>query len=319
MEGTGNEPGAGGDRPASPWRRFGRRLRRLLTTTQLLVIGLLFLAGISGAILGTPSIVWQLLLFPAVAGGFDLLLSGLRYGQLRVPWSGIATGLFLALLLPPASDGLVGSGTNLLLAGAFGCLFGILGKHLIRVRGHPVFNPAASSLLLMAALWRITPAWWGAVSLPAVLAVGALIAIRSPRRSVIALSFFGAYAVIESLQRIQLQGVAGPGVLLLGVADPSILFFTLLLAVEPRSAPSGPRWYAAYGLAMGFLAGGVGILAGAGNALLASESLLVGLVLANLLALILRVSVAAPRSTPSASPGGGPLARAFQPRRGPAP
>ncbi|MCI4346449.1 MAG: hypothetical protein L3K07_06830 [Thermoplasmata archaeon] len=272
-------------------RRLGRRLQRLLTPVQLLVLCLSVLASIGAGILGVQNILPQLLLFPAVAAGIDLCLGALRYRTLRVPWSAFATGLFLALLVPPAGTGPLPGQPNLLLAGALAASLAIVAKHLLRFRGRPWLNPAASGMLFLAAAFRITPAWWGAIELSAVLVLGVLLLVRTPRRALLPLSFLATYSLRLLVQRYTVLGITDPGVLLLSVVDPSVLFFALFMVVEPRSGPSDARLLPAYGATVGIVAVLAGYFTGGASTLLATESLFVALIAGNLLALFLRIAL----------------------------
>ncbi|MCI4363566.1 MAG: hypothetical protein L3K13_04600 [Thermoplasmata archaeon] len=274
-----------------PFRRIGRGLQRLLTPVQLLVLSLGVLASIGTAVLGVQNVLPQLLLFPAVAAVTDLSLSALRYRTFRTPWSAVATGLFLALLVPPAGTGPLPGQPNLLLAGALAASLAMLAKHLLRFRGRPWLNPAASGMLFLAAAFRITPAWWGAIELSAVLLLGILLAARTPRRAALPLSFFATYSLLLLVQRYTVLGVSDPGVLLLSIVDPSVLFFALFMVVEPRSGPANVRLLPAYGSAIGIVAVLAGYFTGSGFTLLATESLFVALIGGNLLALFLRAVI----------------------------
>jgi Na+-translocating ferredoxin:NAD+ oxidoreductase RnfD subunit len=278
------------------FRRLGRRVQRLLSPVLLLVLCLIALAAIGTALLGVQNVLAQLLLFPAAAAATDLSLGALRYRKLRVPWSGIATGLFLAILIPPAGTGPLPGQPNLLLAGALAASLATVAKHLLRLRGRPWFNPAALAMLFLATAFRITPAWWGAIDLGAVLLLGILLAARTPRRATLPLSFFATYAALLLVQRYLVLGISDPGVLLLSVADPSVLFFALFMAVEPRSAPSDARLLLPYGAAMGIVAVLTGYFTGSAFSLLSTESLFVALLAGNLLSLLFRATLPSPNS-----------------------
>jgi hypothetical protein len=172
---------------------------------------------------------------PIVAAVADLAFQSVRFEKLRLPDSAIATGLFVALLLPPT--------VPLLAAGTVA--FAAIGvKHVLRRRGRPVMNPAAVGVLLGVFLLGLAPAWWAGVntvSEVAVVVFGAFLIARNPTTWRLPATFFAVYAPFSVLVKVLLSASLSPKLLLLGVVDPATLFFGLWMVVEPRSAPRDPR------------------------------------------------------------------------------
>ncbi len=157
-----------------------------------------------------------------------------------MPESAIATGLFLALLLPPTVALLEASAVAIAAVGI---------RHALRLKGRPWLNPAAAGLLLGALLFGMAPAWWAAVSPGAevvVVVLGAVLALRQAGRWRLPVVFFLTYAGFAAFEHFLLGGVLNPRVLALDVVDPAVLFFGLFMVTEPRTAPSDPFFQPMY-------------------------------------------------------------------------
>lgn len=265
-----------------------QRLYRWFTPLRLLCFALLGLAGYGMYILGPMAVLLQLLIIPPIALAVDGILAYVRWGSFRFPWAGLATGLFVALLIPP--QGAIGpfSDTTILLAGVAVTVIALLAKHTFRTRNHPWFNPAALAIVFAGVLFGITPAWWGAISIPAVVIAGVLIALRQPRRWQIPVTFFASYSALTIAGSFLTTGVPDPHVVLLDLIDPSLLFFTFLMVTEPRTSVANPQLQPAFGLAAGLLAGLFRLVLNGTTSLAASENLLLALLGANLVAVGVR-------------------------------
>ncbi|MCI4324271.1 MAG: RnfABCDGE type electron transport complex subunit D [Thermoplasmata archaeon] len=225
---------------APVWRARARRLGALFPPSRCTWLVLVFL-GIWGIRLfggvGTVSLV----VLPALAVVFDLVFQSLRFERLRIPDGAIATGLFLALILTPT--------VPLVAAGAV-TLAAITGKHVLRVRGRPILNPAASGVVFGAFAFGLAPAWWigiGPLGEIAMVVAGAAVVARSTKTWRIPATFFLVFAPLSLLLRLTDGTSLAPNVVLLGVLDPSTLFFGLFLVSEPRTAPSDSRHHLLYG------------------------------------------------------------------------
>ncbi|MGI0132953.1 MAG: RnfABCDGE type electron transport complex subunit D [Thermoplasmata archaeon] len=203
---------------------------------RALWMGLVALAAYGLYFLGGGVGFASVLALPLIAIAADLAFQRARFEHLRFPEGALATGLFLALLLPPIVP-LVGAGTVTVAA--------ITIKHTLRYRGRPVFNPAATGVVLGALMFGMAPAWWGSIDVYLLVGVGALVLARTWRDWRLPVSFLVAYAFLSSFQRWIVVLATGsmivPRVLLLQAVDPAVLFFALLMVPEPRSAPSDRR------------------------------------------------------------------------------
>jgi Na+-translocating ferredoxin:NAD+ oxidoreductase RnfD subunit len=253
-------------------RAYARAIGRLPKPVRLLWVVL--------AILGADAVLFHLgglgalplLVLPAVAAETDFLFQVFRFRSVRFPDPGIATGALLAVLLPPT--------VSLLQAGAVSVAAVAL-RHAVRQGERPVFNPAATGVLIGALFFGMAPSWWGAIDVRFVVVLGLVLTLRSPGSWRAPLGFFAAYAPIRILVTLSFGESTNPGVLLLGALDPSILFFGFFMVPEPRSSLILPldRWF--FGALVGM---GTALL----GALLPSLAPLVALLLANVVALVVR-------------------------------
>jgi Na+-translocating ferredoxin:NAD+ oxidoreductase RnfD subunit len=211
-----------------------------VTWLALAVLGVWGVSVFGGA--GATS----LLVLPAVAATLDLAFQSLRFERLRFPDSALATGLFLALILPP---------TVPLLAGGAVVLAAIAAKHVLRVRGRPILNPAATGVVLGAFAFGLAPAWWigiGPIGEIAMVALGITVLARSPKSWRLPVTFLLVFAPLSVLLRLVSGAALAPTVVVLGVLDPSTLFFALFMVPEPRTAPANVHLHPVYGTLVGW-------------------------------------------------------------------
>jgi Na+-translocating ferredoxin:NAD+ oxidoreductase RnfD subunit len=288
-------------------RRLAAGARRLLPPVRLLIVALAILGTLSVVQLRGAGLV-SLLSLPLFAVGVDLAFQRIRFRRLRLPEAAIATGLILALLLPPV----VPLGLALVVT-----LAAIGVRHALRWWGHPIFNPAASGALLGAVLFGLAPAWWGAVSPSAswvMIALGAVLVLRSPAQWRIPVCFFAAYAAFTTIAHGITGGLVSPHLILLETLDPAVLFFGLFMVTEPRTSSTNPRQQPLYAVAVA-----------AGAILLAipfpTIAVLLALLLANGLAAAQRDLAHVAQAASSKSPGSSetPRARAEAVRAAPRP
>jgi Na+-translocating ferredoxin:NAD+ oxidoreductase RnfD subunit len=226
----------------------------------------LYLVGIESA---------SLIFLPLVAVIVDLVFQRIRFEELRIPDAAIATGLFVALLLPPTVSFPLAAGLAALAVAI---------RHVLRFRGRPWFNPAAVAVLLGSFAFGTLPAWWVAVGPYAQYvapAVGlGLLAVGASRWRLPA-AFLAAYAGFAILQHALLGASLDARVLVLQTLDPTTLFFALFMVPEPRSAPTDRDGQILYGAL-------IGIVAAFAPIAFPTTGLLIALVLGNLVAIGLR-------------------------------
>ena len=252
------------------------------------------------AVLGAYAIVFTLqgeglvplIALPALAVETDILFQMFRYHRIRAPDAALATGLLLALLLPPSVPLIQAVGV----ASAAIAL-----RHVLRIQERPVFNPAAAGVLMGALFFGLAPSWWGSIGVWLVVALGIVLTLRTPGSWRVPAAFLASYGLLTVLGTLLFGEVTTPMVLLLGALDPAILFFGFFMVPEPRSSVTRPgdRW--TFGVA-------VGVATAVLPALLPSLAPLVALLFGNALAVGLRrrqvVEAPAPQKTRRPSRGG---------------
>ena len=183
-----------------------------------------------------------LIALPALAVETDILFQMFRYHHIRPPDAALATGLLLALLLPPSVPLIQAVGV----ASAAIAL-----RHVLRVQERPLFNPAAAGVLMGALFFGLAPSWWGSIGVWLVAGLGIVLTLRTPGSWRVPVAFLASYGVLSVLGTLLLGEVTTPMVLLLGALDPAVLFFGFFMVPEPRSSVTraGDRW--TFGLAVG--------------------------------------------------------------------
>jgi hypothetical protein len=186
---------------------------------------------------------------------------------------------------------------------------GIAGRHLLRWRGRPLLNPAASAVLLGSVAFGLAPAWWvgiGPLGMYLLIALGAALLVRTPSSWRFPALFLVPYGALTIVQHSILGAALSPQIAFLEVIDPVTLFFALFMVPEPRSAPAALRAQVVYAALMGILAAFLPIW-------LPALGILVSLLGANLMALGLRGATtsrsSAARSSPDRRTAGRAIAR----------
>ena len=153
----------------------------------------------------------------------------------------LISGLIIGSILPP--DTLVGL---VVLVGALAMLL----KRLIRIRGSPLFNPAALGLVSAGAAFGIRAGWWAAAPTPAL--IGLQIA------SLVILGWKLGKFILQAAFLLAWLAPWGVIIFLAGTAPPLSFFFGLIpfylmafMLLEPMTSPLKPSWQLVYG---GFVA-----------------------------------------------------------------
>ena len=239
------EPPAPARRSLDRWRDGWRGIERLLPSARLAWIAVLALGIYGVTFFGTGLGVGVLIALPVTALVLDLVFQRLRFDSIRFPDAALATGMFLAVLLPP----------NVPLVAGIACTVAAVGfRHVIRFKGRPWFNPAASGLFLGAILFGLSAAWWGSINETLTISLGLLLLVWNRRFWRVPTVFLVSFAMLTVVQHAfigyETGATVGVAVLLKAALDPSIVFFGLFLVPEPRTAPSTHFGQAMYGLAL---------------------------------------------------------------------
>ena len=230
------------DRVDALRRAYVRAIAKLPRPARLLWIFLVVLGIYAVAFTLQGRGIVALIALPALAVETDVLFQMFRFHKIRAPDAALATGLLLALLLPPT--------VSLIQAAALAAA-AIALRHVLRFQEHPLFNPAAAGVLLGALFFGLAPSWWGSVGMSLVVGLGIVLTLRTVGSWRVPAGFFVSYAVLTVLGTMLFGEVTTPQILLLGAFDPAILFFGFFMVPEPRTslAQPGERW--SYGILVG--------------------------------------------------------------------
>lgn len=193
---------------------------------------------------GLEKVLWQLLPTAVLA---------LVLGR---SWQSLITGLIIGLVAQFGAEWFILVGVTLLALGL---------KFLIRISGHPLFNPAGLGLLLGMLIFSSYPSWWGGENVPLIFLVWIPMLIYKLRRWVPMLAFLLFLSLFNNFSLF---------------FSGSILFFTSVMLIEPMTSPAIVKSGLVYGLVVVF----VYQLAVALNFL---DPLLVGLISGNLTKVVL--------------------------------
>lgn len=174
----------------------------------------------------------------------ELLILYLTKKPLKVPWSGIITGLIIGEVAPINAP---------LLAIILASAVAMLSKHFLKVKSANVFNPATIGMLAGLGIFAIGDAWWGAVSIPAYgIAIPAsivlVIASYETSRLITSVSFIASVVVLSVLLGAS-ASLSGLGISILDVN----YFFALLMIADPKTSPHKRKAQATYGAGIGVL------------------------------------------------------------------
>jgi Na+-translocating ferredoxin:NAD+ oxidoreductase RnfD subunit len=248
----------------------------------ILLLSLLFLITMFHLEIGTSI---MLLIF-SVGGAalFDCLFAKIKKQELRIPYSGIITGLILALIIDPTA-----SWWQILVIAA--AATGI--KDFLRIGDRHIFNPAASGLMVGFLLFGLNPSWWGPTPYgfgklhPADLAVAVSVAafgyvsLWRYKRYFNVVSFL----VVSIILQIVLLATS-PVNAIQALINPGSLFFALVMLPEPMTTPVKKLRQVLFGTFVAFF--NIGAIYAMVNGLLPAfsnfpDTSLIALLLANLL------------------------------------
>ena len=232
---SGNAPSRAAAAPARPSRAVrGVRMawKRYLPPVRLVWIFLGIIMWNGKGFLNW-AVAEPLLLLPLVAVATDLGFQYVRFPRLRFPDAAIANGLFLSVILWPATE-------SIPLVSVMVATVGL--RHLLRVASHPLVNPAAAGVLVAATVFALPQPWHVGSTLQdaaLVAALGVVLWSRTTHTWRILIPYFavnaGASAGVAAL-------LGGTGSLLLAlqatVLSASTVFFGFFMVSEPRTAPS---------------------------------------------------------------------------------
>jgi hypothetical protein len=165
----------------------------------------------------------------------DLGFQRIRFPRLRFPDAALATSLFVAIIIWP-------SALDLPLASI--AVVSVSLRHIARIGGHPIFNPAAAGIAIATVLFGMTTSWHLVVTnadAVAVTLLGIVLVVRAPHTWRFPVYFFASYLVVALNLAVALGATSHLALLAAGWLVPGSLFFGFFMVSEPRTAPSA-RW-----------------------------------------------------------------------------
>lgn len=202
------------------------------------------------------------------------LVAGLFYTRKR--WfsdGGIITGLIVAMVLGSFTSWYVVAATTAI---------ALLSKHLLRVKRKPIFNPAATGLLLSTYLFSSMQSWWGGLSLLnnwylLLVALGGFLVARRVKKLPQVIAFLVSYGAISLIFLLFKQTSTDA---LFALENPMLnaaLFLAAFMLTDPPTSPTKRGEQIIFGSITGVVSMGVYLI-------MPSELsyLYIGLLLANL-------------------------------------
>ena len=147
-----------------------------------------------------------------------------RTRALRITESSLITGLIIGFVL---------SADEAWWTFALAALLAVLSKHLIRLRGRHIFNPAAFGIFLTLVLFGASTQWKGTYSWYVLVPLGSYFAWKIRKTQIIIgyavvfLALFGVQALLQDVALRQILGYLS-------------YFFIFVMLIEPLTSPVRP-------------------------------------------------------------------------------
>jgi glycine betaine catabolism B len=159
--------------------------------------------------------------------------------------SDLITGLILALILTPPATA---RDFALLAAAGIGAM---AVKYVITVYKSHIFNPAAAGAFIAGEIFHKYAAWWvGTKFMAPLIIIGAILILRKMKRFTLVLIFLAVYVLYL------IYGTTSGGnlhFLWSEIVSTPVLFFAVVMLIEPLTSPSLLNKYAPFGLLVGVL------------------------------------------------------------------
>lgn len=170
-------------------------------------------------------------------GALDYFLHRLHTpGYNKRPLSGTITALIVLLVLPFDVP------IWILIASILAAL---LSKHLIRLNGRHIFNPAAFGLVLTGMLTGVKFGWWGD-ALPWLTVILGVAAVYRIKKQLQAAAFLVTYLLLFALSQFNVIAAGEESLFFLLFAMS--WFFTLVMVPEPMTSPPIRRGQIGFGV-----------------------------------------------------------------------
>ena len=181
---------------------------------------------------------FYLIIYPLLAAFLfaflDLAFTYSKSKRVYLPFSSIVSGLIIGLILD-YEKGLL----PLLIA----IIAAFIAKHLIKIKGSHIFNPAAFGMLVSSLLIHSSISWWSVISnkLYALPLIFLLPVLKRLHRLQYPLIFLGGYLIYLIIT----TNVESAFLL---IFDGSLLFFSLVMLTEPMTTKIFNFWKYGYPL-----------------------------------------------------------------------
>lgn len=189
----------------------------------------------------------------------DLIINYFRYKAIEFPYSALISGLFIGGLLAQNLSWYI-----YVIAG----IIAILSKHLIKVHGKHIFNPANLGILAVFLIFNAFNSWWISSSFILVLIFGIFILWRQ-RRFDLAVSFLAAYYILSAvipapsmMPRMTMMAnmpMMMQSFYLSFINQSTIFFFAMFMLIEPKTHPAARKQRIFYGILVALMLIGIEI------------------------------------------------------------
>ena len=178
----------------------------------------------------------------------DLLINYYKLKTWEFPYSALISGLFIGGLLAQDLKFYI-----YIIAAAIA----ILSKHIIKVHGKHIFNPANLGILIVFIVFNAPNTWWISSPLYFVILFGLFILWRQ-RRFDLALSFIAAYYILHAfipepsmfggMQMMRNMPMAMHNFYQSFTSQSTIFFFAMFMLIEPKTHPVARKQRIFYGI-----------------------------------------------------------------------
>ena len=167
----------------------------------------------------------------------DFAITYFKFREFEFPYSALISGLLIGGLL---TQGLPWY------TYVSACIIAVASKHLIKVHGKHIFNPANFGILLVFIIFSSYNSWWISSPLILVLIFGIFLLWRLKRFD-LAISFIAAYYIFHALMMSNMPMMMGN--FYRSFANQStIFFFAMFMLIEPRTNPAAKKQRIFYGI-----------------------------------------------------------------------
>ena len=200
-----------------------------------MVLVLLILATVGVFQQGAGYLLPQLAISVLTAVGLDYVIVYIKSKKILFSTSAVISGLIIALILKPGVSWYIP---------IFAALIAIGSKHVIRIKGKHIFNPANFGLLLSMFVLRTYLFWWGSSIAWLVLVLGGLIAYRFKRFHLLISFLITQFVLLGTYSALN-------GEPILNAILMANLFFVFVMLVEPKTSPRTRNGRIIYGVLTG--------------------------------------------------------------------